>query len=84
MLYYVMRPSSLGERCPTFTRYGVMGKSAEAAITRAKKVNGRAYATDGANKVLLADFWQEPTPEPVLAKREYWAARNQVALFVGA
>lgn len=81
MLYRVMRPSSLNESNPVFTRYGGLTQSYSAARNRAIKCGGRLYSTDGHNFALLADFYTEPAPTPAQGKREYWAARNQAAVF---
>jgi hypothetical protein len=81
MLYYVMRPDNVTMPGAVFTRYGVLSKNRARSESRARACSGRLYATDGHNPVLVADFYQEPAPAPVLAGRTYWAARNQAAVF---
>lgn len=83
-LFYVLRPSSLDEPNPVFTRYGNLSKSETGSRSRAQRVQGRLYATNGHESTLVADFYVEPALAPVLQGRAYWAARNQVALFASA
>lgn len=81
MLYFVMRPSSLSEPDPVFTRHLGLSKSLAGCTHRAKLCGGRVYGTDGHQSVLQADFYVAPMPAPVLTGKAYWQARNQVAVF---
>ena len=88
MLIYVMRPSD-DSPFPVYTRFGGLGQNLRSATNRAAKCGGRVYSTDGHSVELLADFGDLPQaevlacgkPELTLTRREYWAARNQAAIF---
>lgn len=81
MLYYVMRPSSETEPYPLFTRLGGLSKSLSGCQHRAQGCLGRVYSTDGHNAQLVSDYYVEPVPVAKPTKKEYWAARAQVAVF---
>lgn len=81
MLYYVMRPDNVIEPGAVFTRIGGLSKSLAGCTHRARLHSGRVYGTDGHNAVLLADFYVEPAPMPAQTGAQYWAARNQAAVF---
>lgn len=81
MLYYVMRPDNVVASNPVFTRLGGRTQNSATACKRAERVLGRVYSTDGHTTSLVADYYVEPEPAPKQAKREYWAARNQAAIF---
>ena len=80
-LYYVMRPDSVDEPCPVFTRYGKLGPNLNSALNRAKRCSGRVYETTGNANILKADFWCEPKPKPKLSRSEVRMRRAEVALF---
>lgn len=82
MLYYVLRPSSLSEAFPTFTRYGGLSKCLSGRLSRAQACLGRVYSTDGHSTSLVSDYYVEPTVAPSLKFKPYWRARAQAALFV--
>ena len=82
MLYFIMRPSSVQDANPVFTRHGGLTKDVVRSCRRAERCLGRVYSTDGHASRIVADYYVEPVPDKVLSKREYWAARNQAAIFV--
>ena len=81
MLYSVMRPSSLDEPNPVFTRFGGLSKNRTTARNKALACGGRMYETNGHSNTLLADFYIEPEPVAKPSKKAYWAARNHAAVF---